>query len=131
MKSLLRIINRSWTANPEHLAEMPEYNPTPVITSTGIDYTNKNYDENYVENIIGPNPPILTELNIKTTKEFFDRSRLDKTINLSVNLKTDDVAKTLKSWVTKGALAPTSDLFFKIFHETKSNKICYSRDDSE
>ncbi|CAB3238080.1 unnamed protein product [Arctia plantaginis] len=130
VKSLLRINNGSWTANADHLTEIPEYAPVPIITNTGIDYTNKAYDENYVENLLGPDPPLITDLNIKTTKNFFDRSRLDKQISLSVNIKTDDVAKSLKCWVSKGALAPTSD-FFHIFRQIKSNKISYDREDSD
>ncbi|XP_075989769.1 uncharacterized protein LOC142985459 [Anticarsia gemmatalis] len=127
--SLLHITNGS-TNLPEHLAEIPEYAPMPVITTTGIDYTNKIYDENYVENLLGPNPPLITDLNIKTTKLFFDTNRLNKSINLNVCIKTDDVAKSLKSWVSKGALAPTSE-FFHIFRELRSNKISYVNEDSD
>ncbi|KAF9821515.1 hypothetical protein SFRURICE_014279 [Spodoptera frugiperda] len=64
--SLLRINDRAWNTNADHLAEIPEYAPTPIITETGIDYTYKAYDENYVENILGPNPPKITDLTIKT-----------------------------------------------------------------
>lgn len=130
VKSLLQINDRAWNANADHLTEIPEYAPIPIVTSKGIDYTNKTYDENYVDSLLGPNPPVLTDLNIKTTKSFFDPSNLDKNINLNVSLKCENVAKTLKCWVTKGALAPTSD-FFQIFHQIKSNKISYSRDDSD
>ncbi|KAJ8724597.1 hypothetical protein PYW08_016071 [Mythimna loreyi] len=130
VKSLLRINNRSWNANAEHLAAIPEYAPVPVITENGIDYTNKTYDENYVDAILGPDPPVITDLNIETTKDFFDKSRLNKTIKLTVNLKTENLAKTLKSWVAKGAIAPTSDLI-QIFHQIKSNKINYSRPESD
>ncbi|CAH0698251.1 unnamed protein product [Spodoptera exigua] len=126
--SLLRINDRAWNANADQLAEIPEYAPTPIITETGIDYTYKAYDENYVENILGPDPPKITDLTIKTSKPFFDASRLNKNINITINIKTDDLARSLKSWVSKGAIAPTSDLI-KIFHQIKSNKISYSRDD--
>lgn len=128
--SLLRIHDRGWNENADHLTQIPDYQPTPIITNSGIDYTNKAYDSEYVDNLIGPNPPLLTDLNIRTTKAFFDPSRLNKQINLTVQLKSDDVAKTLKSWVMKSALAPTSD-FFQIFHQIKSNKVTYCREDSD
>lgn len=130
VKSLLRVNDGSWTTNTDHLTGIPEYAPVPVITNSGIDYTNKKYDETYVENLLGPDPPLITDLNIKIVKGFFDRSRLELPISLSVNIKSDDVAKSLKSWVTKGALAPTSD-FFLIFKQIRSNKITYEREDSD
>lgn len=130
IKSLLRINNESWKTNPDHLEGIPEYCPIPTITNNGIDYTYRQYDEAFADNLLGPNPPLITDMNIKTTNYFFDRSFLDKHINLTVSIKTDSVAKTLKAWVSKGALAPTSD-FFPIFREIKSNKISYSREDSD
>ncbi|KAM3955987.1 uncharacterized protein ACR2FA_010041 [Aphomia sociella] len=130
IRSLLQIHNRRFTENADHLTDIPDYAPVPITTSSGIDYTYKNYDNEYVENILGPNPPLLTNLNITTTKKFYDPSKLNKQMNLRVSLKSDDVAMTLKSWVGKSALAPTSD-FFKIFHQIKSNKVTYCRDDSD
>ncbi|XP_013189851.2 uncharacterized protein LOC106134371 [Amyelois transitella] len=130
IRSLLRIHDRGWNENADHLTQIPDYQPAPVITNSGIDYTNKTYDSEYVDNLIGPDPPLLTDLNIRTTKSFFDPSRLNKQINLTVQLKSDDVAKTLKNWVMKSALAPTSD-FFQIFHQIKSNKVTYCREDSD
>ncbi|KAL4705094.1 hypothetical protein ACJJTC_002742 [Scirpophaga incertulas] len=126
--SLLRISNKAWNGNADHLYQIPAYQPAPVILNNGIDYTNKAYDENYVDSILGPNPPLLTELTITTHKSFFDPSRLQKMMNLTIKLKSDDVAKSLKSWVMNRALAPTSE-FFQIFHNIKSNKITYSKDD--
>ncbi|KAL0808915.1 hypothetical protein ABMA28_012581 [Loxostege sticticalis] len=128
--SLLRISDPRWNENVDHLAQPPEYAPVPTITKNGIDYTNRTYDEQYVDNLIGPNPPLLTDLNIRTTKSFFDPSRLNKQMNLTIQLKSEDIAKSLKAWVSRGALAPTSD-FFQIYHKIKSNKITYSREDSD
>jgi hypothetical protein len=125
--SLLRISDEAWNENADHLNELPSYEPAPIITRTGIDYTNKTYDERYVEHILGPDPPLLTDLKIETTKTFFDPTKLSKPINLKIQLRSEDVAKSLKGWVTRGALAPTSDLF-QIFHKIKSNKITYVQD---
>ncbi|KAG6459859.1 hypothetical protein O3G_MSEX011653 [Manduca sexta] len=128
--SLLRIYNRAHNGEADHLAHVPEYAPVPTITPNGIDYTNKTYDNSYVDNILGPNPPLLTDLTIKSVKPFFNRDMIDKNISLKIVLKSEDVAKTLKCWVTKRALAPTSD-FFQIFHNIKSNMIMYNKDGSE
>ncbi|XP_049884305.1 uncharacterized protein LOC126379552 [Pectinophora gossypiella] len=128
VKSLLRIHNQNHSEDVNHLAGTPEYNPIPVVTATGIDYTNKTYDEHYVDNLLGPNPPLLTDLIISCNKPFFDASRLDKKINLTVQLRSEDVSKTLKAWVSKNAIAPTSD-FFQIFHKIKSNKITFQDGD--
>ncbi|CAK1592370.1 unnamed protein product [Parnassius mnemosyne] len=125
--SLLRI-HAGWSENADHLKEIPEYDPVPVLTKTGIDYTNKMYDEQYVDNILGPDPPLLTDLCIKSSKMFFDPQRLNKPMNLTMQLKSEDVAKTLKSWVMIGAVAPTSD-FFQIFNKLKSNKITYTAEE--
>ncbi|CAH0757609.1 unnamed protein product [Diatraea saccharalis] len=130
VNSLLRINDRACNENVEHLHELPTYEPTPVITKQGIDYTNRAYDEKYIDNILGPSPPLLTDLKITSHKTFFDPSKLNKQINLRFHLKSDDVAKSLKSWVVKGALAPTSD-FFHIFNKIKSNNITYTREDSD
>ncbi|RVE40787.1 hypothetical protein evm_014563 [Chilo suppressalis] len=126
--SLLRINDRACNENVEFLSSMPAYEPTPVITKNGIDYTNKAYDEKYVDGILGPNPPLLTDLKISTHESFFDPTRLNKQMNLRIQLKSQDVAKSLKAWVLKGALAPTSD-FFQIFNKIKSNNITYVRED--
>ncbi|XP_063836355.1 uncharacterized protein LOC135085492 isoform X2 [Ostrinia nubilalis] len=125
--SLLRISDPAWNGPADHLSAPPDYAPAPVVTPNGIDYTNKTYDERYVDQIIGPQPPLLTDITITATKSFFDPSRLNKQMNLTVRLKSDDVAKSLKSWVSRGALAPTSD-FFQIYHKIKSNKITYTQD---
>ncbi|XP_059047617.1 uncharacterized protein LOC131843044 [Achroia grisella] len=130
IRSLLQIYDRKFTENADHLTEIPEYAPVPVTTRSGIDYTYKAYDADYVQNILGPNPPLLTNLNITTTKKFYNPSVLNKQINLRVTLKSDNVATTFKSWVAKSALAPTSD-FFKIFHQIKSNKVTYCKEDSD
>lgn len=124
--SLLRI-HAGWSENVDNWAEAPEYAPVPVVTNTGIDYTNREYDEQYVDTILGPSPPLLTDLCVRSSKPFFDPSRLNKTMSMTVQLKSEDVARTLKSWVVKGALAPTSD-FFQVF-KSKSNKITYAADD--
>ncbi|KAI5639321.1 hypothetical protein NE865_08181 [Phthorimaea operculella] len=128
VRSLLRVHDRHCTALANHLANPPEYNPQPVLTNTGIDYTNKAYNEQYVEEILGPDPPLLTDLTISSAKPFFDPSRLNKKITLTVTLKSEDVAKSLKTWVSKGAITPTSD-FFQIFHKVKSNKIMFQDDE--
>ncbi|CAG4995339.1 unnamed protein product [Parnassius apollo] len=125
--SLLRI-HAGWSENVDRLTEIPEYAPVPIVTNTGIDYTYKTYDQQYVDNILGPNPPLLTELYIKSSKMFFEEQRLNKQMNLTLQLKTEDVAKTLKSWVQIGALAPTSELFH-IFQKIKSNKITYTAEE--
>nr|XP_049696027.1 uncharacterized protein LOC110381318 [Helicoverpa armigera] len=130
IQSLLRISDRAWNANAEHLTEIPDYAPIPVITECGIDYTHKKYDEEYIDNILGPNPPIITDLTINSTRPFIDRSRLDKNIKLSLSIHTEDLAKTLKSWANKGAIGPTSE-FFQIFHKIKSNNINYCKEDSD
>ncbi|XP_026325531.1 uncharacterized protein LOC113234436 [Hyposmocoma kahamanoa] len=123
--SLLRIHDRANNENVNHLAEIPEYNPIPIVTKSAntvtIDYTNRNYNEQYVDNLLGPDPPLLTDLIVNSTENFFDPSRLQKRININVQLKSEDVAKTLKVWVSKGAIPPTS-LFFNIFRKIKSNK---------
>ncbi|XP_052748274.1 uncharacterized protein LOC113513370 isoform X2 [Galleria mellonella] len=130
IRSLLQIFDRRYTENADHLTEIPEYTPVPVTTRSGIDYTYKTYDIQYVDNLLGPDPPLLTNLNISTTKQFFDPFILNKQINLRVTLKSDNIASTFKAWVEKSALAPTSD-FFKIFHQIKSNKVTYCKEDSE
>ncbi|KAJ0169278.1 hypothetical protein K1T71_015162 [Dendrolimus kikuchii] len=125
--SLLRISSDVWTTEANNLATPLTYNPTPLITKNGIDYTNKDYNINYVDNILGPNPPLLTELNINSSKMFYDRDILNKPFNLKVNIKTSNLAETLKSWAVKEAIEPTSELL-SIFHKCKSNCIEYSRD---
>ncbi|XP_047522750.1 uncharacterized protein LOC125061378 isoform X3 [Pieris napi] len=125
--SLLRIYNTGNTNQAEHLSGLPEYNPTPIITQSGIDYTGKAYDEHYVQQIIGPDPPIVRMLKIKTEKEYFNRNILNKEIKMEMDLKTEDVAKSLIHWAKLGAIPPTSELFH-IFHKTKSNNFVYRGD---
>ncbi|XP_045508934.1 uncharacterized protein LOC123704591 [Colias croceus] len=120
--SLLRIYNTGNTDLADHLAGLPEYRVLPVVTKSGIDYTGRNYDEEYVQKIIGPDPPHLSKLTLTSEKDFFDPERLNKKMKLTLNLKSEDVAKSLFSWALKGAIAPTSELF-TIFHKIKSNKI--------
>lgn len=125
IKSLLRINDRGNDGNVDHLAEIPEYNPVPVVTkfanTVTIDYTNKAYNEQYIDKLLGPDPPLLTELTVTTTSNFYDPSRLQKKMNVRLHLKSENVAQTLKAWACKGAMPPTSDLF-NIFHKIKSNK---------
>ncbi|XP_004922229.1 uncharacterized protein LOC101738918 [Bombyx mori] len=128
--SLLRINDRAWSGMAQNLASVPDYAPKPILTYNGIDYTNRTYDAEYIENILGPDPPLLTDLTIKTSKPFFDASMLSKNINMKITLKSENVAETLKSWVVKGALAPTSE-FFHIFHNIKSNNISRNIDDTD
>ncbi|KAI8431370.1 hypothetical protein MSG28_015904 [Choristoneura fumiferana] len=127
--SLLRIHDRKWNEdNIQLLNGIPEYKPTPVITDNGIDFTNKTYNEEYVEKLLGPNPPLLTDLKIQSSPAFFDPARMKKDINVTIDLKSEDVAKTLKEWVKKGALAPNSPLI-QIFHEMQSNSISYQAEE--
>ncbi|XP_072946918.1 uncharacterized protein [Epargyreus clarus] len=128
--SLLRIHNQGSTGRAEHLAGLPEYQPVPSVTSSGVDYTNRSYDEQYVKAIVGPDPPLLTSLTVNIAKPFFDSHRLDKKMKIKFHLRSEDIAKTLTTWAEKGALAPTSDLF-QIFHKIKSNNITYDVDDVE
>ncbi|CAG4969839.1 unnamed protein product [Colias eurytheme] len=125
--SLLRIYNTGNTDLADHLAGLPEYRVLPVVTKSGIDYTGRKYDEEYVQKVIGPDPPHLSKLTLTSEKDFFDPERLNKNMKLTLNLKSEDVAKSLYSWALKGAIAPTSELFH-IFHKIKSNKITFNEE---
>lgn len=70
--SLFRIYNTGNTNRAEHLSGLPEYNPMPAITNSGIDYTGKNYDKLYVQQIVGPDPPVIKCLKIKAEKQYFN-----------------------------------------------------------
>ncbi|XP_050677019.1 uncharacterized protein LOC126973727 [Leptidea sinapis] len=120
--SLLRAHNPMENEVADHLAERPEYRPIPCITRGGIDYTGMTNDEEYVKRILGPNPPILTELSITTEKDIYDPTEGTRRMKMTFELKSKNIAKTLQEWVAKGAIAPTSELFY-IFNEIKSNKI--------
>ncbi|CAH2065070.1 unnamed protein product, partial [Iphiclides podalirius] len=126
--SLLRV-HAGWGENVDNWSEAPEYAPVPVVTETGIDYTNREYDERYVETVLGPNPPHLTDLCVTSARPFFDPTRLNKPMNLTLQLKSEDVARTLKLWVQKGAIAPTSSLF-NVF-KMKSNRIDLAADEND
>lgn len=126
----MRIYNRQYNEHADNIDGVPEYAPVPVATRSGIDYTNRHYDEDYVDNILGPDPPLLTELNITAIKPFSDKTLLDKQISLKIQLKSDDIAMTLKSWAKNGALAPNCE-FLQIFDKIKSNNIVYNKDDSD
>ncbi|KAG7306715.1 hypothetical protein JYU34_008141 [Plutella xylostella] len=130
LQSLLRIVDRTWNTQPQQLTEMPEYDPQPVVTENGIDFTNRAYNAQYVESIIGADPPLLNSLEIKSERPYAHPSRLKKNIAIGFSLKTENLAETLKHWVGVMAIPPTSD-FVKIFHELKSNRITYHRDDME
>ncbi|XP_038221385.1 uncharacterized protein LOC119839237 [Zerene cesonia] len=123
--SLLRIYNTSNTDHADHLAGLPEYQVLPYVTKSGVDYTGRMYDEEYVKKIIGPDPPNLSKLTLTSERDFFDPERLNKKIKLTLNLRSEDVARTLHSWALKGAISPTSELFY-IFHKIKSNKITFN-----
>ncbi|XP_063545208.1 uncharacterized protein LOC134753292 [Cydia strobilella] len=127
--SLLRIHARGSGADHVQLLEgAPEYRPQPLLTDNGIDFTYKGYNEEYMELVMGPDPPLMTDLKIQTSEPFFDPNRLKKNINLTIELKSPDIASTLKEWVKLGALSPTSPLV-QIFHQTQNNSIAYQRDD--
>ncbi|XP_068627309.1 uncharacterized protein [Battus philenor] len=119
--SLLRIHGGS-KENVDYMPQLPEYCPVPVITKSGIDYTNRAYIENYVNTVLGPNPPVLTELRVNTSMRFFDQTILNKSMKLEMKLHSEDVAKTLKAWAIQGVISPTSK-FFNVFNMLKSNKI--------
>ncbi|XP_048002798.1 uncharacterized protein LOC125239300 [Leguminivora glycinivorella] len=125
--SLLRVHARG-AADHEDILGAPEYRPQPLLTDNGIDFTYKGYNEEYMEQVMGPSPPLMTDLKIQTSEPFFDPNRLKKNINLTIELKSTDIASTLKQWVKLGALKPTSPLV-QIFHQTQSNSIVYQRDD--
>lgn len=112
----------------QQLTEPPQYDPRPVLTQNGIDYTHQTYNEAYVDQMLGPEPPLLNNLDIKSEKPFFDTSRLNKTMTVSMSLKSEDVAQTLRSWVSVKAIPPTSELI-KIFHHLRSNKFTYNREE--
>ncbi|KPJ19913.1 hypothetical protein RR48_01549 [Papilio machaon] len=118
--SLLRI-HGGWDENQGYMTEIPKYDPVPIVTKTGIDYTNKAYDEHYVNTILGPDPPLLTDLHITTSKMLFNNVD-DKLINLKAHFSSQDIAKTLKTFVSKGSLAPNSELLH-ILHTAKSNRL--------
>ncbi|XP_063372078.1 uncharacterized protein LOC134660264 [Cydia amplana] len=126
--SLLRIHARGSGGDHVELRGAPEYRPQPLLTDNGIDFTYKGYNEEYMELVMGPDPPLLTNLKIQTSEPFYDPNRLNKNINLTIELKSPDIAATLKEWVRLGALAPTSPLV-QIFHQTQSSSITYQRDD--
>ncbi|KPJ00520.1 hypothetical protein RR46_07110 [Papilio xuthus] len=103
------------------MTEIPKYDPVPIVTKTGIDYTNKAYDEHYVNTILGPDPPLLTDLHITTAKMFFNNMD-NRLITIKAHLSSQNIAKTLKTLVIKGALRPTSELLH-VLHTAKSNRL--------
>ncbi|XP_013163473.1 PREDICTED: uncharacterized protein LOC106114715 [Papilio xuthus] len=118
--SLLRI-HGGWDENLGYMTEIPKYDPVPIVTKTGIDYTNKAYDEHYVNTILGPDPPLLTDLHITTAKMFFNNMD-NRLITIKAHLSSQNIAKTLKTLVIKGALRPTSELLH-VLHTAKSNRL--------
>ncbi|GBP65685.1 hypothetical protein EVAR_98398_1 [Eumeta japonica] len=126
--SLLRIIDRTWNKDMNNLVTIPEYNPGPVITKNGIDFTNQSYNNMYIDNLIGPNPPLLRDLDVRSIQPFFDSSILNEDMAVSLTIKSENVAETLKAMVKNRSLGPTS-IMFQIFNETKSNTVVYRPDD--
>lgn len=126
LPSLRRILLQKENVNLTQLLGRASYEPKPVITNQGIDYTCRTYKERYVSDLIGPDPPLLNSLEVQAEEPFYDDQvpgfEDRQPIKMKVTLRSENVAETLKEMVKLNVISPDS-VWFNFFQGTSRNQL--------